>query len=298
MAEYVFDLDKMRATCDKALEVLNKAMQSKDSDKIAFALEDVKTEITAYNKAREVAEFIEMRETDAPMLIAVKTRKYDSISLKPVKDERFTLDKKTGKEVSHKVLTRYEIAETESFFDLKDFEDFCKRPDSNGNIVKIASDTSWRYRVEKFCKLVGYKTFRELEKPASAIKTFEQKFSMTKEAKAIADSKDETAIKRSPNPISNTQLLKYLDEIVKAMLDDKYKATSKDVAFVVTVMNRYNAQNDNITLPSASYMRQLISAVLYHIVSKKEYEVFYQTEKENKNGEVITTSAEKENEVA
>jgi len=82
------------------------------------------------------------------------------------------------------------------------------------------------------------------------------------------------------NPTSNTNLLRTLQMVITSMLGDGYKATSHDVAFLVSVYSKKNRRALTVSVANHKNFRNYIAEICHRIVTNKRYDVDYKKKKE------------------
>jgi len=83
-------------------------------------------------------------------------------------------------------------------------------------------------------------------------------------------------------PTSKTNMLKTLQAVIDAMLGEgKFKATSHDVAYLLSVYSRKNRAALTVTCANHRYFRNYIAEVCHRCATGKSYEIDHCTKKDN-----------------
>lgn len=136
---------------------------------------------------------------------------------------------------------------------------------------KIGHDANWLYMAERFNCLLTARKVKELNAKiiakgdkAISLKELDNSFTMS----AIAKSID-----LGENPVSNTKLLKTLQNIVTAMLGDGYKATSHDVNYLLEAYTRKSRKALTIQTANNKALRGYLAEICHRIVTDGQYGV-------------------------
>lgn len=191
--------------------------------------------------------FDALKETEDPMLEAVKQLSYPTIRI---------VDKKVGEDKQKIPVTA--IEDTEKQIDLLKLYKHC------GSIGK---DPNWLHMVEKFNFLLTAQKAVDLGIDPKAIN---DSYAMSEIAKGYDLGK---------NPASKTNLLKTLQTIVTAMIGEEYKAVSHDVNFLLSVYSRKSRKTLTVTCANHKYMRGYVMEICHRIVTGKSYAVEYKAVK-------------------
>ena len=127
----------------------------------------------------------------------------------------------------------------------------------------IGKDKQWAYKVEKLNFLM------------TAQKAVDLGIDPTEVNNSYAMSDIGKAIDLGKTPTSKTNILKTLQAIVTAMVGEEYKATSHDVAFLMSVYSRKNRAALTVTCANHKYMRQYMAEICHRIVLNKSYVLDY-----------------------
>lgn len=213
---------------------------------ISEELEKVVNEYTAIS--RDIC-FNDCKETDDPMLEAIKRLTYDTIGIKETKkgEEKIPVS---------------EVVDKQKPIDLLKLHKFI----DNG----IGTDPKWNGYVEKM-------NFHMTARQAKRI--IKGKENLTRVLKEINDSyamcKIAQEIDMGKDPTSNTKLLGTLQNVITAMIGKEYKATSHDVNFLVDIYAQKGKTALTVNCANHRYFRNYIAAVCHSIVTGEDYDISY-----------------------
>ena len=140
----------------------------------------------------------------------------------------------------------------------------------------LANERGWQYSLERFGQLMTLKVAFELGLPSSKIDTVAKTYYLSKVAEKI---------KQGETPTSNTKALKELQYLIDMIIyeDDngknKYKATSHDVAYIDKLIAKRGKSALTVSVVNSRIIRELVTAVLYRIVTNKGYDIDYKKKK-------------------
>ena len=239
-------LATLRSKTEELVKDYNEAMQTgkfEESTKADKAMTDLINEYTA--TVRDMC-FEECKDTDDPMLTAVKTLSYVTIG---VKDEQKGDDK---------VPVRV-IVDKERQIDLLKLDKFCGG---------IGADPNWMHIAQKMNFLLTAQKAKDLGLDPAKVN---DSYAMSEIARQFEMGK---------NPTSKTNLLKTLQMVVTAMVGDGYKATSHDVNFLLSVYSKKNRKALTVSCANHRNFRGYVMEVCHRIVTGKSYELEYKTKRE------------------
>ena len=239
-------LATLRSKTEELVKDYNEAMQTgkfEESTKADKAMTDLINEYTA--TVRDMC-FEECKDTDDPMLTAVKTLSYVTIG---VKDEQKGDDK---------VPVRV-IVDKERQIDLLKLDKFCGG---------IGADPNWMHVAQKMNFLLTAQKAKDLGLDPAKVN---DSYAMSEIARQFEMGK---------NPTSKTNLLKTLQMVVTAMVGDGYKATSHDVNFLLSVYSKKNRKALTVSCANHRNFRGYVMEVCHRIVTGKSYELEYKTKRE------------------
>lgn len=216
--------------------------KEKETVLIREAVEQLVNEHTAI--AREEC-FTALKATDDPMIEAVKQLTFSTIRI---------VDKKVGEDKQKTPVSSIEDAEKPI-----DLLKLHKYVGGDG----IGKDKNWAYMVEKLNFLMTAQKAVDL---GINPKEVNDSYAMSDISKQIDLGK---------TPTSKTNLLKTVQAIVTAMIGEEYKATSHDVAFLMSVYSRKNRAALTVTCANHKYMRQYMAEICHRIVLGKSYAIEY-----------------------
>lgn len=194
--------------------------------------------------------FKALKETDDPMLEAVKQLTYPSIKIVDVQG------KKDGSELAKTI-----IDDTEKPIDLFKLH---KYVGGDG----IGANKQWPYMVEKFNMLM------------TAQKAVDLGINPKKINNSYAMSEISDGIDLGKTPTSKTNILKTLQSIITAMIGEEYKATSHDVNYLLSIYSRKSRKALTVSCANHRYMRQYLMEICHRIALGKVYDVEFKMKKQ------------------
>ena len=213
---------------------------------ITNLIDEVVNKYTAI--AREIC-FTECRETDDPMLEAIKRLTFATIGMK------------VSKKGEEKIPVA-EIIEKNKAIDLLKLH---KTVDGG-----IGKDPKWNGMVEKMnfhmTARQAKRIVKKKENLTRVLTEINDSYAMSDIAKAIDMGKD---------PTSNTKLLGTLQGIVTAMIGEEYKATSHDVNFLTDLYASKGKTALSVNCANHRYFRAYIAAICHSIVTGEDYEISF-----------------------
>ena len=255
-AELVAECNTIAADLDAKAQAYNEAALNDNFHEMAIIDGQMKDLEKDYAEVSQALVFTELKSKDAPMLEAIKHYGYK------------TLKHKDSAESGSTIKTR-EIVDAERQFDLHEFDAFCG--------YKASVDNSWKNYAERMNMLCAIHVANELKVDDLASIGTSYFISKTKDAIKLAEENDSIA-----NPISNTQMLKMLQQVLdKIIYEDnngknKYQAKSQDVAWLLFTYGRKDSKG-RLTLKLADHkqFRKVLADVLHRIVTNTNYKVAY-----------------------
>ena len=241
------------------IEAWNEAMMNGEIS-VAVKLDEKLKELE--KKYADLSQKITFMSLNGNMLEAIKTHSYPTVKHKDTSEAGSTA--KTRERITIDVQ-----------FDLYDFDCF--------NNSHASVNAKWVRLAENFNMLCCIHVANELKiEDLSKIST---SYFVSKAAQQVKLADNDADI---ANPISSTQMLKYLqkvcDSIVYEEKTDKngkslgnvYKIKSQDVAWLLFTYGRKDSKN-KITLKVANHrnFRKVIADVLYRVVTNGDYKVAY-----------------------
>lgn len=229
-------LAEIRAKAQALLEKADNAETVEERDKLDEELDNVVNEYTAESKK---ACYDECRNSDNPMHTAILKFEYPSIKVKVNKD------KDTG------IVTR-SIEDTTKPIELGDL---------HKKLGGVGVDTKWLAMAETINFHMAVRA--------------SQRLNTTINCDADIIKKIHADIDLGKNPVSNTNLLKTLDAIIKAMLGDEYKAVSHDVNYLCDVyVNDNKRSKTGVSVADHKTFRRYLKKVCYRVLTNgKGYDV-------------------------
>lgn len=245
--ENVAKLAQLRSETEALVRDYNEAIQNgkfEESSKADVAMTERINEYTGI--VRDMC-FEDCKNTENPMLTAVKTLSFVTIG---VKDEQKGDDKVPVRS----------IVERERQIDLLKLHKFCGSIGADENWIHVAQKMNFLLTAQK-CVDLGVDP-----------KIINDSYAMTAIAKEIDMGK---------SPTSKTNLLKTLQLVINAMLGEEYKATSHDVNFLMSVYSKKNRKALTVTCANHRYFRNYLAEVCHRIVTAKGYEVDFKSKRDN-----------------
>lgn len=237
----------IRQETEALVAQFNEAYQSgnfPESQKLNTAIEE---KVNEYTSVVRDDTFQVCAESDDPMLKAVTLLSFITIG---VKDEKKG-DDKTPVRV---------VIEKERQIDLFKLYKFC-------GDKGIGADPKWLYMAEQLNCLLTAQKAQDLGIDPKAVN---DSYAMSNIAREIDLGK---------SPTSKTNMLKTLQAIIAAMLGEKYKATSHDVNFLLSVYSRKNRKALTVTAANHKALRGYLAEICHRIVTNKTYALDYKQAK-------------------
>lgn len=236
---------ELREKAEELVKVYNDAIQSGKFEK-AYKTDSELTEIVnEYTSIARSECFATCKAAENPMLEAIKMLTFSTIGTK---------DSKVGEE---KIPVR-EIVDKERAIDLLKLH-----KEVEGG---IGVDKNWAHLAEKLNFLLTAQKAQDLGISPDGLKAIHDSYAMGEIAKQIDMGK---------TPTSKTNLLRTLQTVITAMLGEDVKATSHDVAFLMSVYSRKNRKALTVTCANHKYFRGYLAEICNHIVTGNPYEVDY-----------------------
>jgi len=246
--ENIAKLAQLRSDAEDLVKNYNEAIQNgkfEDAAKADKAITDKVNEYTAV--VRDMC-FEDCKNSDDPMLTAVKTLSFMTIG---VKDEQKGDDKVPVRSVVDK----------ERQIDLLKLHKHCGSIGANENWSHIAMKMNFLLTAQK-CVDLGIDP-----------KDVNDSYSMSEIARDFDMGK---------NPTSKTNLLKTLQTVITAMLGEGYKATSHDVNYLMSVYSKKNRKALTVTCANHRFFRNYLAEVCHRIVTPgASYAVDYRSKRNN-----------------
>lgn len=245
--ENIARLAQLRSEAEALVKDYNEAIQGGKYEAATKADTAITEKTNEYTSVVRDMCFEDCKNSDDPMLTAVKTLSFVTIGVK---------DEKKGDD---KVPVR-SIIDKERQIDLLKLHKYCGSIGANENWSHIAMKMNFLLTAQK-CVDLGI------------------------DPKAVNDSYAMSEIAREfdmgKNPTSKTNLLKTLQTVVTAMLGGDYKATSHDVNYLMSVYSKKNRKALTVTCANHRYFRNYLAEVCHRIVTPgATYEVDFKTKKD------------------
>lgn len=242
---------ELRALAEELTEKFNEAIHNGKYDESAKLDEEIAQTVNEYTSVARDECFGRILATEDPMMAAVRELTFQTIRV---------VDRKVGDE---KIPVR-EVVDADKYIDL------LKLHKAGGGIGK---DKNWPFAVEKLNFLLTAQKCIELGTRESEHKTVSQVLVEMSDSYAMSDIAK--AIDMGKTPTSKTGILKALQAVVTAMIGEEYKATSRDVAYLLSVYSRSSRKALTVTCANHKYLRQYLANVCNRIVKGEYYVVDY-----------------------
>ena len=242
----------LHAKADELAKAYNEAMQESKIDDSVKIAESITTTVNEYTAMIRGMCFDDCKSADDPMLAAVTKLSFVTIGVRDEKVEGSAIPVRT-------------IVAKERQIDLLALHKYCESGGGNG----IGADPNWGHIAMKMNMLLTAQKAKDL---GLNPETVNDSYSMSEIAQAINMGK---------SPTSKTNLLKTLQMVITAMLGDKYKATSHDVNYLMSIYSRKNRAALTVTCANHRHFRNYIGEVCHRIVTGKSYNVDFRKKKES-----------------
>lgn len=244
--ENIAKLAQLRSDAEELVKDYNEAVQNGKYDTAAKADNAMTETINEYTRNVRDMCFEDCKNTDNPMLTAIKTLSFVTIG---VKDEQRGEDKFPVRS----------IVEKERQIDLLKLHKYCG---------SIGVDENWGHIAQKMNFLLTAQKCNDL---GLNPKSINDSYAMSEIAREFSMGK---------NPTSKTNLLKTLQMVVNAMIGEEYKATSHDVNYLMSVYSKKNRKALTVTCANHRYFRNYLAEVCHRIVTGKSYEVDFKKKRD------------------
>lgn len=250
---------------EDAVSRYNDAMKDNDNKAMRQAEEDLKKAEGTYREDKQSQLFSLLKETENPVLEAVKQHSFLTYTHKMNKVEGVDM----GLEIAENKRIQIDLVR------------FC-------TVCGLSVD--WVLEAQKFNKLLCLRTAKELGLSDSEVKKIDDSFAMNKLLKKA---------ECGETPTSNTQMLKALQQIVDKVLyveataEEMMTPEGKPVKNPTGTKNRYRVNNSDVKYLVATYTKKgkaalsvavsknkafidVIADILHRIVTENSYTVEYQ----------------------
>lgn len=250
----------LKESIEAGVKVWNAAYIAKNMETMQKSDIQIVNDVKEYAETAQALCFSNLKETEKPMLEAIKQLTYTTLRVKE------SVDKDSG------IITR-EVTEATRKIDLLKLDKFCQRDNSSS----IANDEMWSHMVQRFNQLLCLRAAKELKiDPKSIVDTYY----LSEKAKELDMGK---------TPTSNTQILKQLQSVIDAIIYEAnengniYKAKSQDVAFLLMLYTKKGKKSLTVSTAKHTIMRNLIAEICHRIVLDAAYKLDYKQAKEAEN---------------
>jgi len=246
--EKIQNLEVIYADAVKACTDYNEAMAAEKAADAVKAAAVLTEKVGMYTAQAQDICFCDCRDSDDPMLTAVKTLTFQTIT---AKDDKIEGTDATVRKVEFK----------DRQIDLEKLHKFCK--ESGG----IGADKKWIHMAQKLNYLFTAHKATEL---GIDPKEVNDSYAMSNIAREIRFGK---------NPLSNTSILKTLQSVITAMVGAEYKAVSHDVNYLKSVYSKKGKKALSVSCANHRYFYGYLMDVCHRIVMGKTYSVEFKAAK-------------------
>lgn len=231
------ELNEIKAIAMTVLEAFCKATTMEERDKQWADLQQV---IEVYATEAKAQCYKAAKDSGDPMKFACTTYYYQVIAVKEDKDPESRLTIGYHLEIVNKPI---------------DLGDLHKR------LEGIGANKMWIHTAEK---LNYYLTYRAAERVGAT----ELAELLSKKSDVFYMHEIARKVDLGKNPVSNTNLLKTLQQVITEMLGDDYKCTSHDVNYLVDVYSNDNKKSKTgLTAANHKTLRTYLKKVCYRILT-------------------------------
>lgn len=234
-------LSQLRLETGTLVKDYNEAIRNNKFEEATKADKEMTEKINEYTGVARDMCFEECKNTENPMLTAIKILTYTTIAVK---------DKKKDEE---KFPTRV-IEDREKNIDLLKLDKYCDGIGANENWIPIVQKMNCLMTAQK-CADLGLDP-----------RVVNDSYAMNEIARGYDMGK---------NPTSKTNLLKTLQTVITAMIGDEYKATSHDVNFLISVYAKKSRRALTVTCANHKALCGYLAEICHRIVANKSYDVEY-----------------------
>ena len=235
-------LAKLREEVEELVKQFNGVNQEKKYDEADKLDAEIAEKIGEYTHIVRTLCFEKCKETEDPMLTAVKMLEFKTIGVRD-----FTVGEDS------KIPVR-EVIEKERRIDLLKLDSFCGG---------IGHDKQWNHMVQKLNFLFTVKKCIDLGVDPKQVN---DSYAMSEIAKQINLGK---------TPTSKTQILKTVNKVLAAMIGEGYKADSHDVNYLLDVYSKKSRKALTITTANHRFMRNYLAEICHRVVTGASYNVEY-----------------------
>lgn len=255
-SELLAECATISSNLDAKCLAYNEAALNDDFHAMAVIDGEMKELEKDYAEVAQAMVFTSLKDEEKPMLKAIKTWGFEVLKHKDTAESGSTTK------------TR-EIIRADRQFDLREFDAFCG--------YKASANKNWSNFAERMNMLCAIHVANELKVADLADIGTSYFISKTKDEIRLAEENEDIA-----NPISNTQMLKMLQQVLdKVIYEDNngknlYRAKSQDVAWLLFTYGRKDSKG-RLTLKLADHkqFRKVLADVLHRIVTGTDYKVAY-----------------------
>lgn len=237
--------EELRTLAEELTKGYNDAMQSAKFEEAVDINEKIEQAVNEYTSLAREECFARLIAQEDTMLAAVKELDFETIK---------AVDRKVGEE---KIPVR-EIVNVDKFIDL--------------------------FKLDKAAGGIGYnKKWANMVEKLNFLLTVQKAVDLGINPKEINDSYAISSIAKDidmgKTPTSKTNILKTLQSVVTAMIGEDYKATSHDVAFLMSVYSKKGRRALTVTCANHRYLCRYLAEICHRVVLGKSYEIDYKKAK-------------------
>lgn len=259
-------INEIQKNLEDAVERYNEGIKEGDLKKVQTARKDADDFAKEYQKRSHADRVAAIAKTEKPMFEVVQHPEYTVKLVKVEKD-------KNGNETGLKLVDSTKFA----------------------GLVEVAKEagisTAFQYKIDKIAELFAVrsaeKNYEKLDdKKKVEIDRIRRKYRMSAEGRAMDD---------GPNPTSNTQLLKRLQEVFDEILPEGGKIMTRHLN---TMLERFASDDskskNGLKLSGTTKVMNHFQKLCYAVVTGTEVELNYKEEKEDASAKAEAPKAEAE----
>lgn len=205
-----------------------------------------------YKWHAETVEMILCRDSEDPMMTAVKDLEYNTVVVK-------TRSEDVGGGKVNYLQTDFVAKQ----INLLKLDKFC------GGIGK---DSKWIPFIEKLGLKLTLKAAKSIGITPEDISVIDSSYNMSALAREIKLARDD-ASGSTPDPVSKNQMIKTLDLIIAAMIGDEFKCDTRDVAFLEGCFTKKGRKALTLKASNNKELTGLIHQICHRVALGKAYSI-------------------------
>lgn len=246
-------LARLKEEINTKLEQYNAAVAKGDMTAIALADEGLRANLEEYNNNILLGVYDSLHQKENPIIAAAMLRSVNGLWFRDIKENG--------------ILTGRELRVREIDIDLLHFA------------RKSGYKTDWRFDVECLNLLLCLRVAKEIGLSEQKMKEIHKSYFMSKNAQSISNGQ---------TPISNTQLVGRLQDVVNKIFGvDGYKVNNHDLAYILACYTRRGKAALTVKAANHSLLRSLVYDVCHRVSTGKVYDLEYK-KLESKNQSPVT----------